>query len=269
MCLGFIKRNLFWEKPHIPMLVFWVGTKCSLKCANCCNLIPYVKQKFFNVDDILADLKKLAAVATIDYIQIQGGEPLLHPELDKIISVVSSLNIKKKSLTTNGTATFPTAALGILKKSDNEIKLTISSYKCADNLRSKLIKQLDDNNIKYSVYDFMYGNGLWFDNGGVNTKRNNDDKYVSQIYATCGNKVCNTLANGKLTICGRAAVSKDIFNIKYFNKYDEINVRKIRSKIVLKYNIHRLYSSKFKEYCRYCLGTSQTVAAGIQLNEVK
>lgn len=31
-------------KDSIRFLVLWVGTKCTLKCENCCNLIPHAEQ---------------------------------------------------------------------------------------------------------------------------------------------------------------------------------------------------------------------------------
>ena len=43
-------------KENIRFLVLWVGTKCSLRCKDCCNLIPYVQQESYNVNEIIDNL---------------------------------------------------------------------------------------------------------------------------------------------------------------------------------------------------------------------
>lgn len=62
---------------QIDFLVLWLGTKCSLRCRDCGNLIPYSHDPVsFDMDMIIADMKKLSKVSSIRKMQIQGGNHL-------------------------------------------------------------------------------------------------------------------------------------------------------------------------------------------------
>lgn len=60
-------------KNRIRFLVLWVGTKCTLKCRDCCNLIPYLTQKSYEVNDIVANIEYITENMDIEVLQIQGG----------------------------------------------------------------------------------------------------------------------------------------------------------------------------------------------------
>ena len=85
--LFFILRSIF-QKPKVYFVAFWIGQKCSLKCRLCCNLIPYMKQKSYNADELIKDFIFLAQNSRIEFLQIQGGEPFTHPNIVKIIDSV-------------------------------------------------------------------------------------------------------------------------------------------------------------------------------------
>jgi hypothetical protein len=83
--------------------------------------------------------------------------------------------------------------------------------------------------------------------------------------------VCNTLVNGRLFHCGNAYGSEEYFKIKFTDK-ESLNIRKLitsKRNNIEKLRIVKTFleNKRFKEYCRYCLGTKKvkTVRGGIQI----
>lgn len=72
-------------KDSIKFLVLWGGTKCTLRCKNCCNLIPYVKQVSYDTEKItnkqcfnrtcqvLADDFMAVCGKIINLLELRGG----------------------------------------------------------------------------------------------------------------------------------------------------------------------------------------------------
>ncbi|MFA6184620.1 MAG: radical SAM protein [Candidatus Shapirobacteria bacterium] len=254
----------------IPMLVLWVGTKCSLKCKDCCNLIPYIKQKSFNIDFIIKDIKDLCKICRIEYLQIQGGELFTHPEIEKIIRTIDKLDIPRIWITSNGTMTLKENVLVALKKVKHpDFRITLSQYKDIGERQQKFCDVLIKNKIACNKYYFSTKVGRWLLIHREN--KNNNNKKVQEIYDNCAFKVCTTLVDGRLFHCGNAYGSEEYFKIKFTNR-ENLDIRKLvintgsnieKSEIVKTF----LEDKRFKEYCRYCLGTKgvKTVRGGIQI----
>ena len=264
--------NKFKEpKPQIGFLVFWIGTKCTLKCKLCCNLIPYLNQVSYNTNEILKDIEFLVKNSKIRKIQLQGGEPFTHPDIIKILDFVSKLKVKNIDLATNGTIKLKEDVLEALKR-NSKIKVRISNYSCTKDLREKFCKVLEEKEIPYRLYDFFLNDNTWFSTGGVNEERADDIK-VKEIYKNCEDKNCHTLADGIYTICGKVPAIKELYNDCSYKKYDEIDVRKLRKSLnPFKKYILRRYLRKFnenkliyKEQCRYCNISGEKYPAAEQL----
>lgn len=246
------------KKPQINFLVFWVGTKCSLKCKLCCNLIPYVKPQSYNTKQIIKDLEFVSKNSIIKNLQIQGGEPFTHPQIASIIDSIAKLDINRIYIATNGTIDLSKEVLDALKRNPN-VHIRISNYECTEILRKRFCKKLDENNISYKMYEFVHGNGTWFSTGGINEKRATDEE-AKLIYEKCEDKGCVTLANGIMTVCGKIPSIKEIYNSYDKTANNEINVRHINSfipylkNLTLKRKIVKFYANynNYKEQCRYC-----------------
>lgn len=61
------------KKNIIRFLVLWVGTSCTLRCRDCCNLIPYMPQISYDEEEIFENLDYITKEIKIDTLQIQGG----------------------------------------------------------------------------------------------------------------------------------------------------------------------------------------------------
>lgn len=132
---------------------------------------------------------------------------------------------------------------------------------------NKFIEQLDENNIPFQMYDYMYGNGLWFKSGGPDTEKITDDTLVEEIYQKCVNKYCHTLADGMLTTCGKIPVLKELHKDYTIHDYDEVDVRNCEDLEILKSDIinFKNHYYDYKEHCKYCEGTEEKVEATLQL----
>lgn len=82
------------EKYEMNALSFWVGTKCTLRCRDCCNIIPYHSQTSFDIDLLISDLRKLLGICKINLLQIQGGEPFTHPQIKKLIQAINLIMLR-------------------------------------------------------------------------------------------------------------------------------------------------------------------------------
>lgn len=211
---------------RIPFLVFWSGTKCTLKCRDCCNLIPYMPQVSFDYLECMKDLVFLSSKVKVDRLQLQGGEIFTHPDVDKIISFAGELSIPAISITTNGTILLSDKVIDVLQKI-SRISITISHYECATRQRDKLIQQLKEAKIKYHIYEFNQGDSSWFRTGGPLQAEVSQTKLLHN-FANCLEKSCITLADGFLYFCGKAKA------IRMFHKvadcdYAVVNVRAWRN----------------------------------------
>ncbi len=220
--------------PIIDFLVFWCGTKCNLHCKNCCNLIPYMRQESFDVNEILGDFHFLSEKTKIKHVQIQGGEIFTHPNTAQIINVLGSCkNIDKISLTTNGSIVPKSEVIEALK-SNPQILVTISYYQCVDIAkRQKLIDLFEQNHIAYHLYKFLYNDGQWFDYGNVYQKRVSKKQAITN-YRDCEEKYCLTFADGFLYACGKIRGINEVYgeditaNKSDYNGYSKINIRQLR-----------------------------------------
>jgi 2-iminoacetate synthase ThiH len=87
------------SKTYLPGVVsLSVTNKCNYKCNYCYNSSSPIKNNFLDEPIIvLEQLKKMG----VKIIELTGGEPLLHPEITKIIEY-ALLNFQILSLLTNG-----------------------------------------------------------------------------------------------------------------------------------------------------------------------
>jgi uncharacterized radical SAM superfamily Fe-S cluster-containing enzyme len=101
------------RKYTVNRLRVMVTSRCSLRCKECSTFVPYVQNP--RDDDwqaIVADMITfLDAVEGLQEVEFLGGEPLLHPHLDKIIGgIKDESRIEQIAIVSNGTI-LPSEAL--------------------------------------------------------------------------------------------------------------------------------------------------------------
>ncbi|MDR1139211.1 MAG: radical SAM protein [Rickettsiales bacterium] len=79
---------------------------CNLSCKSCDHLAPICDEHFYKFNELEYSLQNFSSNTDREEIHkvfLFGGEPLLHPELGRIIEMVrSTLNISMFQMITNG-----------------------------------------------------------------------------------------------------------------------------------------------------------------------
>lgn len=153
-------KHLVWlplfkikELPNLRYIEMIITTECNILCSNCSNGIPYTNRKTISYQAFCEQLQSLLThVSYIERFQLHGGEPLLNPEVHKMITLLDKtqklLNIR---IATNGTVIPNKETITALK--DSRIVLAISSYYFNKERRKQLIDVCKRNNIRYVLYD--------------------------------------------------------------------------------------------------------------------
>lgn len=256
-------------KQSIRFLVLWVGTKCTLRCKNCCNLIPYVRPLSYDTQKIINNLAYVTKDIVVETLQIQGGEPFTHPQLDKIIlDCVQNPNIKRIEVASNGTVFPHDSTLEILKKYKDRIMLRFSKYKCVESRQNDVSVYMLNAGVKVTHYDFMFGNGLWFDSGGIAQNYNKNLKEVKEIYRKCSNRSCWVLANDYMAICGKII---NLLELKggELEENNILNISELADKNIpfmdSLQEFDRKYTEEVPHLCGYCKMQNTFIEPAIQI----
>jgi len=259
--------------PSIPYLVISIGQACNLKCRDCGILSPYAPQSalLYDISSIINDLSIIAKNCdTIDRLQIQGGEPFLHPNLvdllDSLLEQKPFINcIKKIEIATNGTIV---PASNVLERMCNDkLFVRISNYSNLKQIKpnvTETIACLDEHKIKYRIYNFTSRRDLWYRKGDFNISPELDDSVVADRFSSCKNRNCLTMENSILGYCSRSTISKNIQ--KFIPKHNDYLC--IKDNEYFYEELYKYINNKhFMESCRYCYGTDAAylVEPAIQL----
>lgn len=241
----------------IPRITFIVGTRCTLRCRDCSNLMQYYEKPFdIEIDNLIKDLNQFFSL--VDYcvcINVIGGEPFIYPQLEILLDyLIRNEKLGSIEFTTNATAIPSEGVLNLL--GNDKVRVEISDYGEIDTLAS-FIKMMDQYHVKIHVDVDM----SWIDCGSYEA-RNRDVSMLGKMYVSCrASRLCKSLFKGKLFDCPRAVHLVDLgfaSNIKFLDIY---NCDK-----------HSLLEFWLKEYtmaCDYCdLASPQkrTVEPAIQKN---
>ena len=198
-------------------VMFHLTDHCNLSCVRCSHFSPLAKSSFFiDVHLFERDCCRLAELTggDVDEIQLSGGEPLLHPEVEKFPYIVRKYFPKTKIIIiTNATR------LKFMKNSffqacvENKVEVWISQYPI--NLPYEEIEKMLDSkgiNVTYgnsgNTLDKpkqMWGVPLKIQ-GGLNGQQNFEDCLCMQYI----------LRDGRMYPCANSAYI-DLFN-EYFDK---------------------------------------------------
>lgn len=255
----------FYEKEELvlPKIDFDITTRCTLKCKHCSNLMPQFR-KFGHYDMTFDDFKKdldsiLNVVREIKIIQIIGGEPLLHPELNKMVEYAAKIErIGNIKIITNATVIPSSKVLEMVNKYNNKVHFYISNYSKNEELRhmlktDELIKTLKNNNIKYQTMA-----DLEWDVDEAVQEYNYCEKYLKQMFSTCVMASCLSIMNHKLHICAKSA-SGEALNI-----FEAVDAIKLINNPNLKEDIINFYHKEYFEACKYCRRTNTKVIPALQ-----
>lgn len=250
------------KKNYIWFLEMSVGQACNFKCKNCGNMAPHSPKELMRYDynDVLRDLKNvLATGCRIRNLQIQGGEPFLYSDLDKILQFAGSQEqIEHVQIATNGSIIPDDDMLQLIK--EKNIQIRISDYKVNKKLwggiedAEALYKCCQSKGISVRYYVFTSGASQWYYKGLFEMERDGNDQSCMERFASCRNNDCLSLERGRLYYCTRSVNAGIIQNFE--EKASDYCIVDDSSEFA-----DRLYeyinNRHFMEACRYCHGTDE------------
>ncbi len=224
------------EKLDIARLVVILGTKCSLKCRDCNNLMPLFKpQKDLNPDKIILSLERILDITTsLLKCELIGGEPFVSNNLEKVLPfVLKEDKISVVEITTNAKQIPDKQLLDLLKH--KKVIIRISNYGNVVD-QSEFIEFCIDNNLNHEVLCCEH----WISPGDVN-KRNKSIKELKEEYYRCSTGyLCKTLYEDKIFSCARSA---SLYNlglmeeIEYIEVNEGLDEKKVKNFIIQDYSI--------------------------------
>ena len=245
----------FFKKIYIPQVEFLITTKCTLKCEQCSNYIPYISKKNnFEID--INNFKKhidnlIKNVFKLNSLILVGGEPLLHPKFLEILEYsVSKNKIEKIYIFTNCTILFSEEQLSFISANKKKIHIYLSNYSRNKSLNNilkvdEIRQQLDKSCISYTFNEKL----IWVKQEKIENRNRNEDEN-KEICSGCGVPSVSAI-NGKLHYCPKATAA-ELLNFVEYNKSDYIDL----NFEVNKDQIIDFYSNDNFTICKYCSGSN-------------
>ncbi len=272
------KKEDFYEINGLGGLTVAVSSHCNLNCKNCDVYAPLAKEEFVTYEQFSKDMEKIKELAPDREISFafMGGEPLLNPDLTKIIN-------KSVELFPNSEKTILTNGILLDKMSDDfwdvvktsNMDFGITKYPVDFNM-----EVIEEKAKKYGFkyhYDIVKSNKLYSlktrevidenynETEGFDWSQNILDLKGTQNYIakrfTCPHRGINVYARGNIYYCYVHAYIKAF--IEYF-KVDIPITKEDYIKIADVNDIKEIddFLSTPKPLCRYCKQCHNTCYGG-------
>lgn len=249
---------------NIPQIEFCLTTRCTLKCKDCCALMPlFNSERTHHIDMTIEEFQKTIRQLTenvncIRKLIILGGEPLLNPKITQMLEYAASINnIHQISIVSNGTIVPNTNIINTLKNS-NKIFFYMSNYAQNSNLApilkyDKIKSVLKENGLKYQILE----NWNWFKEYGF-SKTKSDKNDSKNRFNNCYRTKCLQTLDRKIDICSKAFTGR---NLSLINTKDYIDLETTKN---LKQDLINFYKKELIDACEYCIISKEEVQPALQ-----
>jgi MoaA/NifB/PqqE/SkfB family radical SAM enzyme len=238
-------------KNSFPILHLHLVDHCNLNCRGCDNFSPLSPEVFANIETYKRDCTRIAELSNgkIDEIQLLGGEPLLHPQINELLTITRTIfPTNTISIVSNG------VLLPKMKDSfwdcckENNISIIVTKYPIKLDYKSiELV--VKSKNIAYTYY----GNTESVDKSmqclplDIDGKQNPLDSFLRCSRANR----CISLDNGKIYTCSL------IPYVKYFNSYFAKDLKIADNDYIDIYKANKIeeilnFVAKPMPFCRHC-----------------
>lgn len=257
------------KKVKINFLEVWVGQACTLRCKDCLHMIPYIEPQIYNIDQLIADCKKLFRICNVDYISVLGGEPFMNKELYRFLDFIKKCpHIRDGKLITNGTVMPDERTLQSLIRLNNKLDVRIDVYPGSEVRSEKFYELMQKYHIRSAIMHHDVFDELHWKWMGSTKQRMKSVRSSRIAYTYCGLRGCYTLANGEFTVCPRGITAQQMFGIKK-NRYENIKIQSLGIGVWGRAAFATSIEPEiYKDYCRYCMGMTKLnpycIYAGVQ-----
>lgn len=215
----YIKVNKFelnFKKIHLPVLDYietHLVDHCNLNCKGCSHFCNLAQKKFADVDDMKRSFVQLSKLfSNIKVIRLMGGEPLLHPEINKImVDVRNNFPKSEIKIATNGflLKTMSEDFWETCRK--NNIILDFSKYPPVKDIWNDLLSLCQRKGVKIGIINVADEFFAFHNSKG--------DSIPKQALSVCRKlSYCPLLKDSKIYICAKSAY------IHYYNDYFSTNI---------------------------------------------
>jgi organic radical activating enzyme len=225
---------------------------CNLNCRGCDNFSPIASERNIDISVFERDLARIQELTTgdIDDVQLLGGEPLLHPQINLLMEIARRYIrwetpvriVSNGILLTRMTEEFWNCC------AKNNIEIVVTKYPI--NINHGVIKNLAGQfSVKFSYYGDTGENlkEMYCDPLDLEGKQNIKTNFIRCHRANN----CIELNDGKLYTC--AAIP----NIKYFNSYFNKDLKVTENDYIDIYKAKDVnevlnFLCRPPSFCRYC-----------------
>ncbi len=196
---------------------FLITSKCTLNCLLCSTAVTlYKKPTHEGVETIRQEVDTLFKIYDhIDGIDIMGGEPMMHPNLDKILDLFFPYKNKygRLRIVTNATI-LPNEKIIASCKKNEKIMFLLDHYGELSLKIAEIETSLKSHAINYAT-NIYFGKDMhcdgWVDMGDYKHK-NYSNKQLLDVYNTChlAKLPCLMVKNGYIYLCATAAIGEDL-----------------------------------------------------------
>lgn len=246
------------SKLFIPSISFLPTTRCNLRCEACLNFTPYMEQ--FDErpwEQIQSDLDTF--FPCIDYIMlfhISGGEPLLYPQLGRLIQYIKGYYGDKIHIlrtVTNGTILPKPEILELM--AEYQVELTVDDYRDSvpesSETFSRLIKRLEAFRVKYQINKVEE----WIDLAPATTCHDDWSESRLQKQFNACHVPWQELRGGKLYSCNYAsyAMVAGLMDVGAGDCFDLCSYTPDKLKELMEFRLG--YNERgYVEFCKRCSG---------------
>ena len=227
-----------------------IADHCNLNCKGCNAFSPLSGKKFLEIKTFYNDCARLSELTdgNIEYISLQGGEPLLNKNINEFI------NLSRKFFATGRIIIYTNGIL--LPQQNNEFYKTIK-YANAEIMITKYpivfdygkIDKITNYGIKLSYAGSTVNENKTLSHVALDTSGNQIPK--TQFTMCSQSNVCTVLKQGKIYPCSISA------NIDKFNLYFNERLKITDKDYIDIYNIATInevfnFLTRHIPFCRYC-----------------
>ena len=242
---------------HIKNLDVQITERCSLKCANCSNLMQfYEKPVNEDLDLLFKSLDRfIECIDEIDEFRVLGGDPFMNKDMYKVVNkLVSYEKVGRVIVYTNGKIIPKGPNLECLK--NKKVMLDMTDYGTVSNNAEAIIKVCEENNISHSRSITT----VWQDCGEILPFQKREEEEKKKKFIDCCNSDTLSLLKGKLYRCPFSANAENLKAIP-LNKDDQVDLSDTEiSNEDLKIKIKNVvYEKDYITACNFCNGRDYTV----------
>lgn len=225
---------------------------CDLNCAGCDHFSPLAEPKFADYEETARDFARLSSLfrGHAKEISLQGGEPLLHPDLIKFLKMTREFFPDAViNITTNGVRLLNQPEEFWLACKENNIVIMVTKYPISLNYE-EMEKRAANHGVEYRYYGIS----------GVTVKKTNlykldvkglQDSRKNFLLCHRANS-CVYLQHGRLYTCTVAPTAE------HFNKYFGKNLKEVPEDSIDIYQANSAqeimgFLAKPIPFCRYCM----------------